>query len=128
MEADSLPQHLSISIAQHEGQKVTEPHGDMQQARAVASPFTATAAQMETAQERRVISSAPTSSIVHQHSGAQVGTGVSEAKMASDQEERSGWSWLAQCWCPWGSPEPSRKELVTDTLRPACSWGSSTSL
>lgn len=43
MEVDSLPQHLSISIAQHEGQKATEAHGDMQQARAVASPFTAPA-------------------------------------------------------------------------------------
>ena len=41
MEVDGLPQHLSISIAQHEGQKATEPRGDMQQARAVASPFTA---------------------------------------------------------------------------------------
>lgn len=40
---------LSTSIAQHEDQKVTEPRGDMQQARAVASPFTATAAEMETA-------------------------------------------------------------------------------
>lgn len=33
MEVDSLPQHLSISIAQHEGQKATEPRGDMQQVR-----------------------------------------------------------------------------------------------
>lgn len=38
MEVDSLPQHLSISIAQHEGQKATEPRGDMQQARAVLLP------------------------------------------------------------------------------------------
>lgn len=91
MEVDSLPQHLSISTAQHEGQKATEPRGDMQQARAVASPFTAPAVEMETAREGRV-GSAPTSSIVHQHSGAQVGTGVSEAKTARDKEGRSGWS------------------------------------
>lgn len=96
MEVGSLPQHLSILIAQHEGQKATESCGNTQQARAVASPFTAPAAEMETARERRV-GSAPTSSIVHQHSGAQVGTGVSEAKMARDKEGRS--------------PEPNRKEL-----------------
>lgn len=47
---DSLPQHLSISIAQHEGQKATEPRGDMQQARAVASPFTVPAAEVEIAE------------------------------------------------------------------------------
>lgn len=28
MEVDSLPQHLSISIAQNEGQKATEPRRD----------------------------------------------------------------------------------------------------
>lgn len=108
MEVDSLPQHLSISIAQHEGQKVTEPHGDMQQARAVASPFTATAAQMETARERRV-SSAPTSSIVHQHSGAQVGTGVSEAKTARDQEGRSGWSLAGSVLVSVGFPRAQQE-------------------
>lgn len=78
---DSLPQHLGISIAQHEGQKATEPRGDMQQARAVASPFTIPAAEVETARERWV-SATPASSTVHRHSRAQVGTGASEAKTA----------------------------------------------